>query len=653
MATSLSPTLNTSQAAEALLNRARRLSSHAYERSRQPMAFAEGEDHRILSSTPLHHHHHVSFNSFLSDSSRRRSSNIPLRRRSGNNGTTDSLSSTASLSTTTTTTTTTTVSIENTDAATCKVMTFVNATSIDFPPDNEQDHPLSDPASDFHGEDDTSVLSGVTDSTFLDPQHTHSQLYGASDTQPTPLPTARPRALAFEDIGEAQTDISSADQRRKHRSEIEGSSLVHDILVALRQNSELDSPVINQDGSSSEAPAYAPMMGAKMMEHAELPTITASDALDENDTKEVQEINLFSSSQLLKTITPTVPVELIAETADVDTTLLSVLSSPKHAVISDDNTSTALSRSMETTFEIGMVAESPNPPSSSSSTASSQSAGQTEQDKKEAKESKGSLLHRISVRKNSLTESTSTHDFPDSSNTKFLSAGSNHSKSSKRSSRLLGKLVPKFLQTSFTPGIPSTTNSSASLPPAHTSKSGSMASQNAFNKTGGLISADTTSSIAFQSTTSLSTRGSQESLVLETTFEQDEQGFMNTTAPQHLECLRADTRSPSLLGRRLSCSSYASSHNSLSSKPSGTSMSCVDPAESEAKRNAALRGEIDEDEATEAEDDDQEISFTNQLNNSFNEPLPSPYIIDDDCDDAFFLNSHAFLRDNPIHVQLD
>ncbi|KAF9192634.1 hypothetical protein BGZ50_008340 [Haplosporangium sp. Z 11] len=512
-------------------------------------------------------------------------------------------------------------------------------------------HPLSDPASDFHDEDGTSTLSGITDSTFLDPQHPHSQLCGTSDTQLAPFPAARPKALTLEGAEEPQMDASSADQRRKHRSEIEGNSPIHDILVALRQNSELDSPMINQDDGSSETSAIAPMMGANMIEYAELPTITASDALDENDTKEVQEINLLSSSQLLKTTTPTVPEEPIAETADADTTLLSVLSPAMHVVFSDDNTAMALSRSMETTFEIGMVTESPNPPSSSSSTASSQSAGQMEQDKKEAKESKGSLLHRISVRKNSITESISTHDFPESSSTKFLSAGSNHSKSSKRSSRLLGKLVPKFLQTSLTPGLPSTTNSSASLPPACASRSSSIGSQSAFNKTGGLISADTTSSIAFHSTTSLSTRGSQESLVLETTFDQDEQGFMNTTAPQHLECLRADTRSPSLLGRRLSCSSYASyasSRNSLSSKPSGTSMSCVDPAESEAKHIAALRCENDEDEATEAEDEDQEISFAEQVNGSFNEPLPSPYIIDDDCDDAFFLNSVLRKKARPM-----
>ncbi|KAF8935398.1 hypothetical protein BGZ47_009967 [Haplosporangium gracile] len=316
--------------------------------------------------------------------------------------------------------------------------------------------------------------------------------------------------------------------------------------------------------------------------------------------------------------------------------------------------------------------------------------------RKEGKEGKGAfLLHRIGVRKNSFTESTSPAstaaaaaalspmDGGSSDTSSIRSQSTQHStgsgsglpqhRLSKRSTKLLGKFVPKFLQTSLSPSLSTPGNNTS--PHLQTvglstrsSRSGSMSGQShsATNKT---FSADGTST---RSSAPSSNKSSRESLVLDTTHDMNSLSpghtHMDATSPQYLEFLRSDTHiSPSLMARRSSCSSVTSkmSGNSFGSKPSASSVSSFDPSESnEFRRHSgstkgddimcAFEVEYDEDNVEE----DQEVEEiaaaaaaaamnADQTVNDDEDPPLSPYIIDEDCDDDFFLNSVLRKKSNP------
>ncbi|KAG9068751.1 hypothetical protein KI688_011036 [Linnemannia hyalina] len=322
-----------------------------------------------------------------------------------------------------------------------------------------------------------------------------------------------------------------------------------------------------------------------------------------------------------------------------------------------------------------------------------------EPSRKEGKEGKGAfLLHRIGVRKNSFTESPSPSSVTaavlspmDSSDTSSIrsqstqrSAGSGSGlpqhKLSKRSTKLLGKFVPKFLQTSFSPSLstPGSNTSPCLQAVGHSplssrsSRSGSISGQS-HSPTNKPLSADETRTGG--SSTPSSNKSSHESLVLDTTCDMDSlsPGYvhMDATSPQYLEFLRSDTHiSPSIMARRSSCSSATSkmSGNSFGSKPSASSVSSFDPSENtEFRRHSgsakggdsmfAFEVEYDEEDAEE----DQEVEEitaaaaaaaaaaamnADETVNDYDPPL-SPYIIDEDCDDDFFLNSVLRKKSNP------
>ncbi|KAF9091900.1 hypothetical protein BGX29_010718 [Mortierella sp. GBA35] len=307
------------------------------------------------------------------------------------------------------------------------------------------------------------------------------------------------------------------------------------------------------------------------------------------------------------------------------------------------------------------------------------------------------LLHRIGVRKNSFTESappssvaalsspmldggsgsSDTSIVRSQSTQRSTGSGGPHHKLSKRSTKLLGKFVPKFLQTSFSPSLstpgggvggntsPHLQTAGVSPLSSRSSRSGSISGQSGQSDTAG-------SSIgAGGSSAPSSNKSSRESLTLDVIHDTESlsPGYtrMDATSPQYLELLRSDTHiNPSLMARRSSCSSATSkmSGNSLGSKPSASSMSSFDPSESnEYRRNSgsgstkggdgmcAFEVEYD-DEDSEEDHGDEETSMTVDGDHEAatntaetDDPPISPYIIDDDCDDDFFLNS--VLRKKP------
>lgn len=191
-----------SQTAEAILSRARRLSSNAFERVHPPSSFSEGEDHRISTNSGL-----------LDPVAHRRSifQRTSISRISTSTANNDTLPLSTSLAQTTTTTATTT-------ATTDPVVLVQSPQESTIDKDNNKD-------------------------TFLDPR---AQTLPHASTGLTPNPS-RPRALTLEAIHEGLSPPSSPGQIkgevacRKHRSE-DGSGLVRGILVAFRQQIALDSP---------------------------------------------------------------------------------------------------------------------------------------------------------------------------------------------------------------------------------------------------------------------------------------------------------------------------------------------------------------------------------------------------------------------------
>ncbi|KAK3832218.1 MAG: hypothetical protein JOS17DRAFT_774446 [Linnemannia elongata] len=742
----LSHSSTASQAAEALLNRARRLSSNAYERTCPPTTFEEGEN-----SNHLHISHYDSF--------RPRSSNMPIhlhRPSSRPSSLSKPLSTTTSVTRTTITSTPIIVS---------------DAEGISSTPTGQTPSQVPTPEGPNH------TSSSTHHNTFLDPSRAHTlpcttSPLSSQSTRLTSLSAAgsRPRALTLEAIREVRDPqgetTSPKDQHRKHRSE-NGGSLVRDILAALRQHTELESPTFNHrhttdlttnpdhDSNSSLPSSMSPEQ--KWPQHsiqtaveecelvgrsspasrksallpnqqialplkAEMASKSISDLttslkhVPESETNKFQTTVGEPSSEA--TLSPGLPgygVDGDGASADETKEIASTAT-----IITPDHTS-VLSFDYSSEEEDGPIASaqeekevialSASEPLSSSLTAAepleptkpSTSTGsmlEREPSRKEGKEGKGAfLLHRIGVRKNSFTESAppssltaaalSPMDSPDTGSIRSQStqrstgsgSGLPQHRLSKRSTKLLGKFVPKFLQTSFSPSL-STPGSNTSprlqtvgLSPlsSRSSRSGSISGQS-HSPTNKTYSADGTRT--GRSSAPSSNKSSRESLVLDTTYDMDSlsPGYthMDATSPQYLEFLRSDTHiNPSLMARRSSCSSVTSkmSGNSFGSKPSASSVSSFDPSESnEFRRHSGSAKGGDSLCAFEVEygeedvEEDQEVEEitaaaaaaaaaaamnTDETANDDDDPQLSPYIIDEDCDDDFFLNSVLRKKSNP------
>ncbi|KAK5816526.1 hypothetical protein F5H01DRAFT_341061 [Linnemannia elongata] len=752
----LSHSSTTSQAAEALLNRARRLSSNAYERTRPPATFAEGEDSNHL---------HIS----QYDSFRPRSSNMPiLLPRSS--------SRPSSLSNPSSTTTTSATSATHTTITSTPIIVS-DAEGVSSSPTDQTPSQVPTPEGPDH------TFSSTHNNTFLDPSRAHTlpcttSTLSSQSTRLTSLSAtgSRPRALTLEAIrevrvpeGESTSESKSPkDQHRKHRSE-NGGSLVRDILTALRQHTELESPTFNhrhttylttnpdhdnnsslpssmspeqkrqqhsiqtaveeceldgRSGLASGKGALSPNQQIALPLKAEIASKSNSDLT--TSLKHVPESETYKSHTTVgePSSEATLPLRLPGHGVDgdgassADETRETTIITPNHTSApscdySSEEEDGAIASAQEKEKEV--IALSASEPLSSSLTAAepleptktsifpSSSTGsmlEREPSRKEGKEGKGAfLLHRIGVRKNSFTESAppssvtaaalSPRDSSDTSSIHSQStqrptgsgSGLPQHKLSKRSTKLLGKFVPKFLHTSFSPSLSTPgTNTSPSLQTVglsplstRSSRSESMSGQShsPTNKTFAAYGTRTGGSSAPSSN-----KSSRESLVLDTTYDTDSlsPGYtnMDATSPQYLEFLRSDTHiSPSFMARRSSCSSATSkmSGNSFGSKPSASSMSSFDPSESNEfrRRSGSAKGgdsmyafevkydgedvkedlEVEEIIAAAAAAEAAAAMNADEVVSDDDDPPLSPYIIDEDCDDDFFLNSVLRKKSNP------
>ncbi|KAF9982982.1 hypothetical protein BGZ65_002304 [Modicella reniformis] len=636
--TTLSHSSHAPLVAEALLDRARRLSSHAYERTQIPTTFAE------VTATP----------SIVSNSSKDDAAASPLIERP-----------------------------EETD------------------PEEGQQSPTSTAAAAF--------FNLNSDCVTIEQQQSPISMSSSSSS-------TRPRALSLEGICEARgssnTDDADAtassklaadakDHRRKHLSE-NGTSLMHGILAALRQNSELESPTVFsfQESDKSDVSAISPMKVMVMVtasepedrvsetiepveqQQQETNTNTAGTATSTNHVDDADEDDLKANQE---TIDP-LATDKVAPLAPVIATNVPILETEAPQIPVKDEMNIVITEDTPTIQEhkgkdddlsptspiSAILAESRRAPSSSSSIKSTTS--------KEGKESKAvSLLHKI-VRKNSVSENLAAKDSAkDSSdtnsgrfNTTHLSL---HSRPSKRSSKLLGKFVPKFLHTSPPNSSSSTSSGSGGSPKSHSlfpfstrsNRSNSIVDQTPIIENEGMASDDSAWTIIMPSSASVSSGGSQESLPLVEYLDEPELvsspvsvaitppefPLPEFTPPEYLEYLRSDSKSSNLsLGRRSSCSSGFSkrSDNSFASRPSESSVSSVESAEEVTKEG---ENNVEEEEKKVKNDEDENRIPESTINNSALYDVPmSPYVIDEDCDDDFFLNSVLRKKSQPIpHMQ--
>ncbi|GJJ68967.1 hypothetical protein EMPS_01313 [Entomortierella parvispora] len=719
-----------SHAAEAILSRARRLSSNAFERTHPPTSFAEGEEsYRPRSSSSLSSLHQSQHNSFDALANNWRSSHNHKKRPSTTTssssntvsrtgslqpdllGITPVITEPLSISTTTTTTATSTTSSGMT-------MSLVQSPVEDDSKNSSSTHPNRD-------------LNHSPD-TFLDPHRaqqnslscatsmTESTSLAASSSSPSALTctpstlSTRPRALTSGGDGKLTVDpqtLSSPHCHRKHQSENGGSSLVYGILAVLRQQTDLDSPILPivrpkandtpyQDDAKEESisagttlslsntttissvattattssfvannldsdlgksvneegitPNHAPTPKVKSGQDGPVTDETTQDvrADGSKDDAKGQTGAAITPDCLNATVTHLVhesvsdpskeqdPIK--ATTADEESSSSSALqsaSSPSSTLPKDDSTFSASSPAAKTTMPSAATV-------------------------------KGSFLHKMGVRKSSFSEvvhSISTQDSTDTSSIKSHSTqlSSTSSKlNKKRSTKFLGKLVPKFLHTSLSPTMAGQVTERGKLSPSSTrsSRSGSTSSHTPLSKAEGL-SSDSCSSVEDLVASPISTKGSQESLPLpevseveEEQEEEEEEEEVEVvevmeiemsalgptpTNPEYLRNLQSDNTVSK--ARRSSCSS-------TSDKVATTEAKKATSTGTEKQQVSLYNFEVEyeEEEDAEEEEADQEeeqqkgkqggLKIDTQTKTAEEPPL-SPYIIDENCDDDFFLNS--------------
>ncbi|KAF9434588.1 hypothetical protein BGZ76_007759 [Entomortierella beljakovae] len=579
----LSHSSNTSQVAEALLNRARRLSNNAYERSCPPSSsFAESESHRSSHLTSFNHTHW---------NNTRRSPSGHLRLNSTNN---DSYSQSLSNP----------LILESTTSEVSKLPTLIETPSIISTTFLEKGSVTVEGPAETVSES-LSRTSSIKNS-LLDPSRT--QTIPCTTSRSTHLTTnllSRPRALTLECIHEVRdprTDNTLVKQtpprdlHRKHLSE-NGKSLVYGVLAALRQNTELESSsLLNKTDRSDES-----SISLKMVSDIDHTTDSMENMSAENDNHDLRAEVISPSATVEKA--PSTPVTDTAsistlETSKSEGTSLTVLDETEEPSTLNCGNTTEASCTMKADSdhesddgllilvpETKFVAE----PHTSMVSSSIKSAGTSEHEKKEGKGA--FLLHKMGMRKNSFTESSSAKDSFDTGTIKSLasslSARPSFTKGTKRSSRLLGKFVHKILPNSLSHNNSTSTASpqvhSAGLSPLSTrpSRSASMASQN--NQV--MYSVEEAATIALPMSTTASSKGSMESLPLESSIYRDETSSMTSN-------------------------------------------------QSEADKDEKIHKTCN----FEVEYGEEEVD-ENDYESSENDEIMSPYVIDDDCDDEFFLNS--------------
>ncbi|KAG0094503.1 hypothetical protein BGZ93_007129 [Podila epicladia] len=592
-----SPTLSplTSSAAEALLSRARRLSSKANKKTQFPTSFAEGEDPAAL-STPyssatssnshLHQLHRNSFNTYIREQNKKRSSHQHQR-----------LSSTST------------------------------AKSIDESP--------SSPESPW-------PLKPLNDSTPSEHEHTHT-------------PSAVVVISLSEDDDKQETGQTQEDQpQQQTQQQIQTEQQESGVVIIAARTDPVNTNSENNSGSSEPSTSTCSLTVVTRPRALTLDSAQKTESTAANTYTPSTTTTPFSSTTsivITDTITSTnltTPVEKHRRHQSENGTHSGLVHGILEALRDEPESKVLLSSNQEERKDSGGAKDDKEqPPLPIQEESTPAPAAKTAADKAPQRLSINTSTAIIPPRSSSALESgvPMAKTLTDTNNLAATSASPSSllspmtpSKKSRRSSNLLGKLVPKFLQTSFAAG--SGGGSGSSPRSAHPSTSSSSSSSKASTP---LVTRPTRSS-TFSGSGSTSEAAKNTTLpalpmIPPLILENNEMEIRSpdATSPTavaepeaYLECLRSDSRTPTppLSARRSSCSSDVSKRSNLSVV---YSMSSVDPTESYS-RIEGIAEEKTEDLAHQEKQQPKEKEPEQ-------EPAHSPYTIDENCDDDFFLNS--------------
>ncbi|KAF9925454.1 hypothetical protein FBU30_004761 [Linnemannia zychae] len=512
--TSSSPLLSSTQAAEALLNRARRLShnANAFERSSRPtpsnpIAFAEGEELNLspsfstssprtsatfstttsrlpspslspascLSTASLHQKHRESFNDVLREHSRKRSSSVQ-RHSSASTASFDPLSSSdpSTSSTPSPPVTTTTESVDNQEQQQHDGQGPMDEGEDKTQQEQRGDRGQQDP---LHRLQASTPPSSVALSSSLDNNNTSvsTNITTANAQTSTPslvCPTipqsnntssstttedeavnpslarrsltivTRPRALTLESIRElresndplspsatsmtgVEDTLAPANHHRKHQSELGHHAtlgLVRGVMEALRDSEQQQQQQLSNHTKACSTPAWALTLPAPST-----PTSIPTTAFPQTDLVGMEnKMNKDQAEDRTMGITPSsLPKQQNPTSPSLSATPTSTSIQGIHyqTILDIDNTDSSpssLSRSPP-----------PPPPKSALDLALGSSPPKSSP-----------------LRHNHVTPSETPMTAPPALSSP-ISPASSSAKGSRRPSKLLGKLVPKFLQTSF------------------------------------------------------------------------------------------------------------------------------------------------------------------------------------------------------------
>ncbi|KAK3808477.1 MAG: hypothetical protein J3Q66DRAFT_354909 [Benniella sp.] len=555
--------------AEALLSRARQLSSSAYHRSRTatpppsaPTAFAEGEEFNLSISRPaspslpsatiasftLHEHHRNSFNGHLREHSRKRST--PHMR-----------SSSSSIGR----------PLSNTVSANSSVDNLTKADVADLSGENAV-KPLSTERPSHILSFDNNACTHVPHGPGVCPTSRHSLTITA---QPGDISLYSHSCVA------TSSHLHPVDAHRRHRSENSGrGGLVLDLLEALR-HSDSDS---------------ARLTSAPPIESAPSPISQSGDAPTTIHTPSPHRI----VQQRTRADSTPVPSSLaIASLVENTTTDDAAALSPRDAPTSPMSlTSAGLSIAATAAAEPGLKHDL-NAPTLPESSVDHVPNGSSDQ------QAKDDTLPSSPTQATTTTADVTT---PPTTSTNTVTH-----KRSRRSSKLFGKFVPKFLQTSLGP------SNSVSQPPqsAHPTSS-SPSPLSTLGRLGRSASFAGGSSSSLLSTRSVAKP--------DPVIEEDEEDSNK---------------------ERAGLSDVAATSETASSEtaPSGDDTLVQTGSPDISNVDSGCDQTLESDRQEEAAEDDADGYQYNIVKET--DDYHSPYIIDENCDDDFFLNSVLRKKSQP------
>ncbi|KAF9905521.1 hypothetical protein BX616_000995 [Lobosporangium transversale] len=693
---------SSSHPAEALLIRARQLSNNAYSRS-VPTAFAEGEDINLSSlpsptsasrtSATLHQLHHTSFNDLVRDHSRRRSSIQRLSSSTSTAPTTEArTNSTSSSFSSITTSQTIHQSEHHEQQSKQKNISEPYLSPDELPPSHGRDN------NNEHIDNNDKLTQTFCATSLHQPNQKEPQRHSLTiDT--------RPRALTTESIQEKQENIrtcatfdntgfphsgfsTKSSIQRRHHSENgteRSGRLVLDILKALRDSDQLISaspPISVAQSVSSSTNISKP-----------IPATAGSSSPSESTSQYASVTTSAATADLLQT-SQNSPITQRARAESMP-----IVPSP---VATPRPLSTQLNRASPSPSAAPSAASLSGPASdyvrrnNHSESIDNQEDTRSTQSNVSGKDTSVSTGSGNSSGNTTGSESISQSPVSMSPDMVLPPATVTASKSSKRSSKLFGKLVPRFLQTSsLGPAGGSSSSKSAfpvsSSPLSAASPTTPMRPSRSASFAGGASSpmVATKKSAALSTLPAVQEKKAPPSLPLPDSILESEKDWLDalgkdskmendtpsesglttpsttpsSTSASSTTSVKANT---TILASALAASSFSMTSPSLSSRKTSYSSSTSKSTPlttplSPASPTSPAKLEVSFDELVEI-DEGVDVGIEpncaqDNLKNSrcedqnVNQEPSSPYIIDDDCDDDFFLNSVLRKKNSQNHDQ--